>query len=489
MANAAVELSTQTIVPVITALSEVEVGKKFILNTTSSELPRSTENQYFWEFSDGTVEEGEEIVHVFTTPGTYTVTLRIVIDEEEYTAERSIFAYRQAVTFIYNGGGETFDSNISSIRKLAEASGIYLNVIQSATEGPLLSDDATYELLLDKVDIIANSGVIVGGPNATGFLSALSKLVLTTRNKEILNDKVIIVSINDNLWLFRKIAQRVLGLMSPKEVLLIAKDPFSTLNFLVQSESSEDLLQKIPSNDYSRIDLATGKETILMPISFLVTKGVTNGIPSQVLIFVLFIPIILTVIAFFKQVIGIDTIGIFQTIVLTVCFYILGVVSGTIVLLLSVFIGALMRKLLQKVHMLHVSKMTILLTISCLGILLLIISGSQFGIFFGIDRTSGPKALLSVLPMILIAAQADKLSYIASSWKDKTSLLRFLATYGATLVAYFALQIPYIDTFLFALPELVLLTLLLQYMIGKYAGLRIVEYVRFRELFRHEIEE
>lgn len=487
--NAAISEAPEVIVPIITSRSEVEVGKKFILNASRSEIPRNVPVTYAWEFSDGAKEEGEEIVHVFDKPGTYSITLRITAGSAEYTAKTEIFAYRQAVTFFYNGSGETFDSNIASIRKLAETSGIYLNIIQSASDAAFISEDATYELLLDKVDIIGSSGVIIGGPNATSFLSALSKVVLTTKNKEIFNDKVIIVSMNENLWLFSRMAQRLLGLMSPKEVLLIGKDPFSTLNFLLQSESSEDLLQKIPSSDYSRIDLATGKETILMPLSFLVTKGVTNGIPSQVLIFVLLIPIILTVIAFFKQVIGIDTVGIFQTIVLTLSFYILGIVSGTIILILSVLIGAVMRKILQRVHMLHVSKMTILLTISCLGILLLIISGSQFGIFFGIDRTNGQNALLSVLPMILIAAQADKLSYITSSWKNKKDLLRFLATYTATLVAYFAIQIPYLDTLLFAIPELVLLALVLQYMIGKYAGLRLVEYVRFRELFRHEIEE
>ena len=40
-------------------------------------------------------------------------------------------------------------------------------------------------------------------------------------------------------------------------------------------------------------------------------------------------------------------------------------------------------------------------------------------------------------------------------------------------------------TTMLAYPELILLTLIINYLVGKFAGLRLMELIRFRKVFKH----
>ena len=478
--------------PMISGRAEVEVGKRFILDATRSSIPQGLTPAYTWDFGDGKTETGEETVHLYDKPGKYTVKLTVTVDKQAYTATTEIFAYKQIVTFFYNGERTIRENNLPAIEDLAEKYGTYLHVISSSEGNPLITEDSISEELHSNADIIQRSAVIVGGPSGTSFLSALTKLT-SSRNGQMadvqLGTKTIIVSTKDSLWLSQRIAQRMLGTLAPKELVIVSKDPFSTLSFLIQSEKPEELLAKLPKDEYVQMTTQTSQEWPVMLLSWLVTVGVTNGIPSQVLVFILFMPFILTIISFIKQCVGIETVGLFQTLVLVLSFYIIGGTFGTLTMVIATLVGLLMRFVLKKANILYLSKMTLLVSVSSLTVLAMLVGGSVFNIYFGIDTSSSQRALLSIFPMLLIAVQADKLSLLVMNREHPKEYLRLVATYGAVIVSYFLIKSDVLELMVLALPEIVLIPLVLQYLIGRYTGLRFVEYVRFRELFRHDIEE
>lgn len=477
--------------PVINGRTEVEVGKRFILDATRSSIPQDLTPAYTWDFGDGSKDKGEEVVHFYEKPGKYTVTLTVTLEGKTYTTTSDIFAYKQIVTFFYNGDRAILESNLPAITDLAEKYGTYLHVISSSEGNPLLTEDSISAELSGQSDIIQRSAVIVGGPSGTSFLSALTKL--TSGHGDAahveLQDKTVIVTTKDSLWLSQRIAQRMLGTLSPKELVLVSKDPFSTLSFLIQSEAPQELITKLPKDEYVQLTKESSQEWPIMILSWLVTTGITNGIPSQILVFVLFMPFILTIISFIKQCVGIETVGLFHTLVLTLCFYILGGTFGTFTMAVAVVVGVLMRLLLKRANILYLSKMTLLVSASSLSILLLLVGGSVFGVYFGIDTTSSQRALLSIFPMLLIAVQADKLSLLVFNKEAPREYLRLLATYCAVIISYFLIKSDLLELGVLALPEIVIIPFIIQYLIGRYTGLRVVEYVRFRELFRHDIEE
>lgn len=485
----AIEATAPVIRPIITGRSEVEVGKRFILDATRSNIPQGLTPAYAWDFGDGTKETGEEAVHLYEKPGKYQITLSITVEGKSYTATTSVFAYKQIVTFFYNGDNAILQNNIPAISDLAEKYGTYLHVISSSEGNPLLTEDSISEELLGQSDIIQRSAVIVGGPSGTSFLSALAKLTSGPNASVQLQDKTVIVTTKDSLWLSRRIAQRMLGTLKPEELVLVSKDPFSTLSFLIQSEDPKQLMTKLPKDEYVVMNSESSQEWPIMALSWLVTAGITNGIPGQVLVFILFMPFILTIISFIKQCIGIETVGLFQTVVLVLSFYIIGGTFGTMTMILAILVGLLVRFVLKKANILFLSKMTLLVSVSSLSILALLVGGSIFGVYFGIDTSSSQRALLSIFPMLLIAVQADKLSLLVLNRDAPREYLRLIATYVAVLVSYFLIKSDILELLVLAIPEIVLIPLLLQYLIGRYTGLRVMEYLRFRELFRHDIEE
>lgn len=483
-------VETTAISPIITTKSEVEVGRNLIFDASTTELPDNADVTYSWDFGDGNKDAGVEVVHIYSTFGTYHATLTVKYQDQEYTSTKDIFVYKDVVTFFYNGDEDTLQNNITSLKELASNAGIFLNLITGTEDNPLLTEESIVTALSNKNDALISSSVIIGGPRGSSFLSAISKMAKDTSfEMNPFEDKLVIVTTRDPLWIFKRIAQRLVGIISPKELILMQSDPFSTLNFVLLSDKPQTFLEKVPEEDYTRLDKASTEPPILF-LSYLITIAITNGVPTQVVTFILFLPVILTLIGFFKLLIGAETIGMFHLVMLILSFFILGLSMGTLVLVISLVVGALMRYALQRSKMLFASKMTLLLTTTSFAMLILLVVGSQFGLFFGIDTSNDQRALLSVFPMILIAMQADKLSQM--TWPVSTSkatLVRLFTTYVAIVVAYYIIKWPALETMLLAIPELTIIAYILQYIVGRYTGLRVVEYVRFRELFRHDIEE
>ena len=59
----------------------------------------------------------------------------------------------------------------------------------------------------------------------------------------------------------------------------------------------------------------------------------------------------------------------------------------------------------------------------------------------------------------------------------------------AALVCVFIVQWSFLQSLILAYPELILLTVGVNVFLGRWTGLRLVEYFRFREVFKHIQEE
>ena len=59
----------------------------------------------------------------------------------------------------------------------------------------------------------------------------------------------------------------------------------------------------------------------------------------------------------------------------------------------------------------------------------------------------------------------------------------------ASLLCVAIVQWALLQSFILAYPELIFITIIINAALGRWTGLRLVEYVRFREVFRHLQEE
>lgn len=483
-----------SITPIINGKSEIEIGKRLYLDAGSSSVPQNTPLQYIWTINDQSTQEGKETFYTFEQPGEYTISLTIKSETASKTVVRKIFAYREMVSFLYNGPVASFSSNILSAQELAKNNGIFLNVIQGEDGTPILTEDAVYRALANKLDSVKTSHTLIAGPYTTDVLPALNKLGYDQDGGDTAPaegwNHIVILTTNEPIWLFKNVIERLSRLISTKELILIQQDPFAVLNFFLQSKDTEHFKQKLPTEDYAIISGETPPGMRWALLSQGLNRAIENGIPASVLSFLLIIPLILSWIAFFKQVIGIETLGLLKTLILVISFYILGIKYGSFILLYIILIGMLMRLVLSKITLFYIPKVTLTLSFATLAVLGLLIIGSYFNLTFGIDTSSGQRALLSIVPMLLIAFQTDKLSYhIFSKNSNHKELIALAATYIEVVIAFGIARIDYLRYVLFALPELIIFAFILQYLISSYTGLRVVEIFRFREILLQDLEE
>src|SRR5690606_9394045 len=130
--------------------------------------------------------------------------------------------------------------------------------------------------------------------------------------------------------------------------------------------------------DYLVVDETTFAVRPWNLLSSLVNYMLTHGVPSQTLIFLLTLPVIATILAFLKQVIGITTFGLYAPSVIALRFLALGWTVGVAFLLFIIITGYATRAFMRRWRLLYIPKVAIILSVVSLTLLLLLGIGAYF---------------------------------------------------------------------------------------------------------------
>ncbi|MDH5597379.1 MAG: PKD domain-containing protein, partial [Candidatus Peregrinibacteria bacterium] len=129
-ASLAVEFDVDDLRPVVGGSDFVRVEKNIIFDASTSFLPDpGGEADFEWDLGDGTVISGEEIVHTYGAPGSYTVTLTIRQGEEEASIAKEVFAYNKLVILLTDVAERK--ENILNLKEDAGEEGTFLFVLDS----------------------------------------------------------------------------------------------------------------------------------------------------------------------------------------------------------------------------------------------------------------------------------------------------------------------------------------------------------------------
>jgi len=209
----------------------------------------------------------------------------------------------------------------------------------------------------------------------------------------------------------------------------------------------------------------------------IIAAAIARGIPEKTIVLLLLLPIIATIVAIIRQIIGFKTFGIYVPSILTIVFLDVGLGPGLIVFLAILFTGTFFRYLLKKVRLLYLSRMALVLTLVGISVILLFLLAAYLGIN-SITRMS----IISVLIMIILVERFVN-AQIERGFEDAATLT--LETLAISVVGYFILVWQSLQNFILHYPWIVLIIILLNLILGRWSGLRLMEYIRFREVLRH----
>lgn len=465
---------------VITVNNRLEIGKAAIFDASLSELPEgSARLVYSWDFGDGNRDQGIEAVHSYTEPGSYTVSLDIEADGQWYAhTEREVFVYRQLYLLLTDQVAER--DKIASMIAFARDRGVFVEVISNhvATSEFIVEEDLLKKLNENLAVVRSANAVILWTEGGSG-LAVLSRFSQSVSDSILFKDQEFVVITNQSFRTMGNIAQGTFRTVKPARMVLTRPE---ALWMLFEQETIDAFIANLETREI-QYEEVSGALT-LTPfnfMSFFVNYMVEKGVPTNSLLLILMLPVIVTIVAFLKQVVGLPTMGVYTPSIIALSFVALGIQFGLLIFVMILVFGTLTRMFLRHYRLLYIPRMAIVLSIVSLTILCVMLVGAYFNI--------SQLVSISVFPMLIMSTMVEKFVSIQGERGFRQAIVMIGATTLVSIVCYYVVEWSFLKTLIFGHPELIFGFLFADVLLGRWTGLRLMEYVRFREIFRYTEEE
>ncbi len=215
----------------------------------------------------------------------------------------------------------------------------------------------------------------------------------------------------------------------------------------------------------------------LNPLGWAIKNAVASGVSVETVTLLLLFPLTAALVAFSRQVLGLSGFGIFTPALVAMAFLITGIPAGLVLFLAIILAATVSRYLISKVKLPYLPRMSILIwAVSLMVLILLLLSP-----VLGLDRL----VKLGIFPVLLYVMLAESYieAQITRTWQS--AALMTGETIGIAMFASIIMGLPAVQEWVLVNPEItVLLILLLDWLIGKYKGLRLMEVWRFRKIIK-----
>src|SRR3990167_8349094 len=159
---------------------------------------------------------------------------------------------------------------------------------------------------------------------------------------------------------------------------------------------------------------------------------IEQGVPLQTVTLLLMLPLVATLVAFFRQVIGIKAFGIYTPSIITfalLAFDPNGIKYGIAIFISVIFVGMITRLALKQFRLLYLPRVAITLSIISLAILIILVIG---GIY---NRTA--LAAISILPLLIMITLAEKFVATQIEKGSRVAFLLAIETLLISVIGYF----------------------------------------------------
>ena len=217
----------------------------------------------------------------------------------------------------------------------------------------------------------------------------------------------------------------------------------------------------------SLLNIDEGSSSFPNAAAMLAKLGIENKTAA---IFLLF-PFIALLISFLRNVVGLNTFGIFMPMLIaTACLY-TGFWQGLIGFVVVLFVAYLGQVYFTRHKLLKIPRLAAVITLNTILFI--------FGLKLIGPQSTVQLGMLTLFPVVIISFIAERLNNIAQDENWKNLITQSLATLFAITLCYLLFSSIILQNFFAVYPETLLFVLALQILIGKWTGLRITELFRF----------
>ncbi len=462
------------------------VGKSITFSASAHNLPEGDQiKEVLWNFGDGIRTTGENVTHTYQKEGTYLVQLEIQTDTSRAQDEITVQILKHVVVLLVDSSAS--EETVSTLQQEALKQDTLLLVLrsQTAVTGVVTEEDLT-NALLDARDAVAQSSILISwtsgsiGPNVwSKFAQHLRQNSELTPLLTSFKEKAIAVISDTPFGVLTPAAQTAYDQLRPNYILLTRP---AALPLLVGPQTPEDVKNAIFTSSIDhRLLGAFSTRTVndLGPTNFMsfgINLLVNRGVPINNITLLLMLPIIATILSFSRQVIGIKAFGIITPAMTTLSFLVMGLSNGLIVFSAVWLSGTVTRLLVRRFHLLYLPRMALVLTSVSLAMLLLL----------GLGATAKSSSIISfaIFPTLILTLLAEEFISVQFTSGARTALTITAWTLLLAIISYFIMSWELFRTLIISYPEVTLLAIPINILLGRWSGLRLTEYFRFRKLVR-----
>lgn len=198
------------------------------------------------------------------------------------------------------------------------------------------------------------------------------------------------------------------------------------------------------------------------------------GVSQNLLKIILMIPLGALVVVICRNVIGLETFGTFLPALIASASRETGLFWGMVGFISIIGFTSLLRKGLDWLQLLHSPKMAIMLSVVVVCLLMITVVGVRFDLF--------DLAHMSLFPIAILAITAERFALI----EEEQGFVKAAKMMGTTLVVislcYVVMDSQFLQSMMLAFQELLLVLIALNLWLGKWIGMRVMEFLRFRML-------
>ncbi len=212
-------------------------------------------------------------------------------------------------------------------------------------------------------------------------------------------------------------------------------------------------------------------------LAFLVQASVKAGVPSRTVILILLLPMLATIIAFIRHVIGLPSIGMLVPVALSITLLSTGITAGLILLATIIFSSTIARILLKKVRIMQLPKMAFSMFIVSIFLFLTLTVSAMAGILV--------VKQLSIFPVLLLILLSEQIISVQQERSAQEMIIISMVTFAIGILGFLLLSSTHLRNTILLYPEFILVLIPLNIIVGRYFGLRLMEYFRFSSIIRH----
>jgi hypothetical protein len=195
----------------------------------------------------------------------------------------------------------------------------------------------------------------------------------------------------------------------------------------------------------------------------------------------LLLPVAALIICIFRNVIGLRSFGTFAPALIGLAFHDLHSLPGIFVFVTILLIGWLMRRLLDRYHLLQVPRVATMLTLIMIVLIASVVAANIYG--------APTTRYISLFPMIILCGMVERFWTLETEDSTGASFRTLFQTMLISTIIALVLSSTSLVRHMLRFPETLGLIMAGQLLIGRYTGYRLMELLRFRDFLKQPPQE